>query len=397
MAIVFLLENWSNSKKGEVDALRRKSTRLKQNIDLAITVNIKEEQLLAEGEHMLNRIKPLAGCSFDPDPNNCCMPDTRVNLIERLISFAVSEDTSRRLFLISGIAGCGKSSVTTSVANLLYQRDCLLGSFFPQRVNKKMSIPVALLHTVAYLVALQHTPYKKALIEALKKDTMIEDQGLSIQFDALLRKPLSEVLTISSMNTSYPSHWAIVIDALDECYDPQSLSSYITEIVALVPWLKVIITSRPLDDIEANLCSAGYMTHIDLFTVDTSEDILRFTQSRFVPGGPLHQLRPQVTEKDIQALAKRSYRLFIWIKTMLSYLDNFSFTHMKLKEMKSILSSRTAASLEKELDQLYLCLAKHRTNLRTLSRCSEESCQVHIYDVQEPITTLQGTACVHPH
>ena len=88
---------------------------------------------------------------------------------------------------------------------------------------------------------------------------MIEDQGLSIQFNALLRKPLSDVLKISSMHTSYPSHRVIVINALDECYDPQSLSSYLAEIVALIPWLKVIITSRPLDDIEGNLCIAGYM------------------------------------------------------------------------------------------------------------------------------------------
>ena len=194
---------------------------------------------------------------------------------------------------------------------------------------------------------------------------MIEDQGLSIQFNALLRKPLSDVLKISSTHTSYPSHRVIVIDVLDECYDPQSLSSYLAEIVALVPWLKVIITSRPLDDIEGNLCIAGYMIHIDLFTVDASKDILRFTQSWFMPGGPLHQLWPQVTEKDIQALAKRSYRLFIWIKTVLSYLDNFPFTHAKLKEMKSILSSRTVASPEKELDQLYLRV------LQSVARTSE--------------------------
>ena len=397
--LVFLLENWYNSKKGEVDALRRKSTRLKQNVDLAITVDIKEEQLLAEGERVLNRIKPLAGCSFDPDPKNCCMPDTRVNLIDRLISFAISEDMSRRLFLISGIAGCGKSSVATSVANLLYRRDCLLGSFFPQRVSEKMSIPVNLLHTVAYSVALQHAPYKKALIGALKRDAMIEDQGLSIQFDALLRKPLSEVLKISSTNTSYPSHRAIIIDALDECYDPQSLSSYLAEIVALIPWLKIIVTSRPLADIEANLRGAGYMIRLDLFSVDASEDILRFTQSRFAPGGPLHQLRSQVTEKEIQALVKRSHRLFIWIKTVLSYLDDFPFTHAKLEELKSILSSRTAASPEKELDQLYLRVL--RSAART-SRHYQDAVKTLVGFIcttsrNRSLPTLQWTARVHPN
>ena len=152
---------------------------------------------------------------------------------------------------------------------------------------------------------------------------------------------------------------------MDECDDPQSVSSYLAEIVGLAPWLKVIITSRPLEDVEANLRRAGYMTHRDLFLVDASEDILKFTQSRFAPGGPLHQLQSQVTEKEIQALAEKSHRLFIWIKTVLSYLDdNFPYTSSKLKEMKSILSSTTAASPEKELDQLYLRV------LRTVAKAS---------------------------
>jgi hypothetical protein len=141
---------------------------------------------------------------------------------------------------------------------------------------------------------------------------------------------------------------------LDECDDSKSVYSYLAEIVSLVPWLKVIVTSRPLDDIGVDQRMAVYGIFWDLFAVDASEDILKFTRSRFAPGGPLHQLRSQVTEKDIQALAKKSHSLFIWIKTVLSYLDNFPLTHEKLKVMKSILSSRTAASPEKELDQLYL-------------------------------------------
>ena len=324
-------------------------------MELAISVDIKEQQLLADQERMLNRIIPPAGSFFDPDSKNHCMQDTRADLIKTLLSFAVCEDTSQRLFLLSGIAGCGKSSVATSVANSLHQRNCLLGSFFFQRDSEKMRIPANLLHTMAYSIASRHEPYKKALMEVLKKDTMIENKGLSIQFDALLRKPLSDILKISSTSASYPSsNRAIVIDALDECDDPKSVSSYLAEIVGLAPWLKVILTSRPLEDIETNLRTAGYMTHLDLFTVDASEDILKFTQSRFAPGGPLHQLQPWVTEEEIQALAKQSHRLFIWIKTVLAYLDNFAFASKKLEELKSILSSGAAANPEKELDQLYL-------------------------------------------
>ncbi len=195
-------------------------------------------------------------------------------------------------------------------------------------------------------------------MEVLKTDMTVEGDALSIQFDALLRKPLSAMLDMSSASTSNPPSnqaiVAIVIDALDECDDPQSVFSYLAEIVGLAPWLRVIVTSRPLDDIEADLRKAEYMTHLDLFTIDASEDILKFTQSRFAPGGLLHRLRSSVTEEEIQALAKRSHGLFIWIKTVLSYLNDFAYAGTKLEEMKGILSSSTAANPEMELDQLYL-------------------------------------------
>ncbi|KAI9457354.1 hypothetical protein BJY52DRAFT_1223886 [Lactarius psammicola] len=299
----FVLENWYNSKRGKIDLLREKSRNLRQNIDLTISIETREQQLLADRELALNHIKPLAGSSFDPDPKNCC-------------------------------------------------------SFFFKRDSEKLRIPANLLHTVAYSMALRHEPYRKALIGVLKMDTTIECEALSIQFDALLRKPLSAMLNISSTSTSDPpSNWAIVvviIDALDECDNPQSVSSYLVEMVGLAPWLRIIVMSRPLDEIEADLHGAVWMTHLDLFTVNASEDILKFTQSQFAPGGPLRRLQSQVTEEDIQALAVKSHGLFVWIQTVLSYLTYFTYVRTQLEEMKGILSSSTAASLKKELDQLYL-------------------------------------------
>ena len=352
------MENWYSSKKDEVDALREKSTRLKQNIDLAIGVENKEQLLLADRERALSRIKPPAGSSFDPDPKNCCMPDTRADVIESLLSFAVSEDTPNRLFHLSGVAGSGKSAVATTVANSLYHRGCLSGTFFFKRDIERLRIPANLVRTMAYSIALRHKLYKEALMDVLKSNPSVEDAALSIQFDALLRKPLNEISNISSTTTVHPSYnqpaVIFIIDALDECDDPPSVSSYLAEIVGLVPWLKVIITSRPLDEIKAALRSSGYMTHLDLFTVDASEDIMKFTQSRFAPGGPLHRLQSRVTVDEIQALADKSHGLFIWIKTVLLYIASVAFDEVRVKEMRSILSSSRVASPEKGVDQLYL-------------------------------------------
>ena len=336
---------------------------------LTIDVDSMEHQFSAEEKRLLHRIKPPAGSLFDPYSKSSCMQDTRADLLQRLKSFAVSEDTSQRLFLLSGIAGCGKSSVANSVANLLHKDRYLLGLFFFQTDNEAMRNPANFLHAVAYSIAARHEQYKKALIEVLKDDEMrVEHQSPSIQFDALLRKPFRKMLTSSpTTNTSPPpSRRAIVIDALDECDDPQSVSSYLAEIIGLAPWLKVIVTSRPLDGIKPDLCKAGYTTDLDLFAIDASDDILKFTRSRFAPGGRLHELWPHVKDEEIETLANKSYGLFIWIKTVLSYLDTLPFAGKKLEELKSILSSDTAANPEKELDRLYLRV------LRNVARISPE-------------------------
>ena len=200
------------------------------------------------------------------------------------------------------------------------------------------------------------------LIDALKSNPAIEDAALSIQFDALLRKPLAKVLNIASSTTAEPLSKqpavTFVIDALDECDNPNphthTISSYLAELVGLAPWLKLIVTSRPMDQSEAVLRGSGYITHLNLFTVDASEDILKFTQSRFAPGGLLHRLQSRVTEEEIQALADKSHGLFIWIKTVLSHIATLASDAAKLKEMRSILSSSRAASPEKGVDELYL-------------------------------------------
>ena len=332
--------------------------RLKLNINLAITVDIKEQQLLADQERTLNRIKPPAGSSFDPDPKKCCMPDTRADVIQSLLSFALSEDTSPRFFLLAGVAGSGKSAIATSVANSLNQSGGLSGSFFFKRDIERLRNPANLVRTLAYSIALQHKPYSNVLTDVMKSNPTIEDAALSVQFDALLRKPLNDISNKLSTTPVHPSSnqpaVTFIIDALDECDDPQSVSSYLAEVVSLAPWLKVIVTSRPMDEIVADIRSSGHMTHLDLFTVDASEDILKFTQSRFAPGGLLHRLQSQVTEEEIQALADKSHGLFIWIKTVLSYIGSLAYDGVKLKEMKSILSSSTAASPEKGIDELYL-------------------------------------------
>ena len=329
---------------------------LNQNLNLIVNVSLKERQLLAHEERMLNRIrvKPPAESFFDSDPKNRCMLDTRVDLIEKLVSFAISEsdDTSQRLFMLSGPVGCGKSSVAKSVAYALRQRDCLLETFVFQADRDTKWNPTNFLRTVAYSIALRYEPYRKTLVKALDKDKVkVEHHDPSIQFDVLLGDPLNEMLNNSSLQ--HPSNQAIIIDALDECSDPESLCSYLVKIIDHCPWIRILVTSRPLEGVEATLCRTGYTESLDLFTVNAHEDIIKFTQTQFTSNGPLHQLQSQVTQEDVRALGKRSHGLFLWITTILAHLDKYKMPSEKLKELKKILAG-TAADSEKELDQIYL-------------------------------------------
>jgi hypothetical protein len=102
------------------------------------------------------------------------MLDTRTDVIKSLVSFALSQDTSPRLFLLSSITSSGKSSVATSVTNLLHQCHCLSGSFFFKRDIERLRVPANLIHTLAYSIALQYKLYMDVLMNTLKLNLAIE-------------------------------------------------------------------------------------------------------------------------------------------------------------------------------------------------------------------------------
>ncbi|KAH9054868.1 hypothetical protein EDB87DRAFT_1688753 [Lactarius vividus] len=270
--IALILENWYNSKRGEVDALRETSARLKQNVGLAINVGIKEHLLLKDREQELKHIKPLAESSFDLDLKYSCVLGTRADLIDTALSLPLSQT----------------------------HYICAVTS---------------------HSIALRHERYRKALIDIFKTNTRIEDEAPSIQFNALFKIPLDAILNISSTTSSNSSSYQAIVAIRSSALLPGLGSSSRAD-----PWM----TSSPI-------CAGQNMRRISL---DASEDILKFTQSSFALGGLLHRLRSQVTEEEIQALAERSYGLFIWIKTVLSYIASLPWDAAKLKE--------------KDVDELYL-------------------------------------------
>ncbi len=127
-----------------------------------------------------------------------------------------------------------------------------------------------------------------------------------------------------------PKHALVfVIDALDECGDDRSrpaLLKVLTGAAAHAPWLKVIITSRPEDDIQRffnSLSQLSYSSH-DLATDrDAMIDLRTFAQREFeLVAEKWHLPTPWPQESLFDGVISRANGLFIFIKTIVLALEH---------------------------------------------------------------------------
>src|ERR1700734_1487699 len=76
-------------------------------------------------EQALRKLKPVEMNSADRSP---CLPGTRLDIIEFIINWATNPSTDHSMLWIHGLAGSGKSTLSTTVANYFLERGCL-GAF----------------------------------------------------------------------------------------------------------------------------------------------------------------------------------------------------------------------------------------------------------------------------
>ena len=308
-----------------------------------------KHQLTEADEKLLRKLKPPEFSSFDV--SRSCLLGTRESLIKGIIKWCKSTDSSSpQLYWLYGVAGCGKSSVATSVASAMKTQAILSYSFFCKRDDPERRRPIRLIHSLIYYLARAVEEYSNCLLQELRKDADIVDQPLQNQFDALLVGPLKE---LSSFKPPVPL--IIIIDALDESDQSDVISSYLSRTVELATWIKFFITSRPLPEIEQRIMlHPSQVSSHDLYTISAEEDILAYTEEEYKnPRGKLATLRDEGINSDaIDKLARKAQGLFIWITVVCSYISQLKAG--RVKEFWRIVHSEHVESSEKQLDKLYL-------------------------------------------
>jgi hypothetical protein len=186
--------------------------------------------------------------------------------------------------------------------------------------------------------------------QALNNDSELGATSPSLLIPKLLLAPLE------SLNPHPPRQSVLVIDALDECGDEFSRRFILTqllEVTARAPWLKVIVTSRPEDDIQSFFLSQEASCSIivrDLVRVQASTDIRHFLSEKFGSVATRCNLHNWPGDKILDNITNRSDGLFIYADTIYQFVkDDFDPKHA----LGRILAE-TPGDASKGLDKLYL-------------------------------------------
>ncbi|EGU84384.1 hypothetical protein FOXB_05103 [Fusarium oxysporum f. sp. conglutinans Fo5176] len=191
------------SLEGKVDSMSHRM----QQTDLTSTL----DQLPFVAEALFN--------SYAEEHSPMCLPETRVQLLAEIDEWVTSSE-SKTIFWLNGMAGTGKSTISRTVAQRQLERDCLGANFFFKRGEASRGNMSKLVPTLARQLAI-HIPGMISLIKnAIDADPSLPTKTLAEQFEKLFKEPLRKLAASSSDPTSL----VIVIDALDEFAETQSVN-----------------------------------------------------------------------------------------------------------------------------------------------------------------------------
>ncbi|KXN88523.1 hypothetical protein AN958_07231 [Leucoagaricus sp. SymC.cos] len=311
----------------------------------------------------------LRGAEFDSserDPPPKCQPGTRKKIVERIQFWFRNLLRTNRLLLLLGPAGVGKSAIMQTLAEIEAQRSMIATLFFS--ATQRRSDPAKVIATIAYRIAVQHSPYHKFLRSALAADPKLIEKSIKAQFSTFFVLPFVKMKLHSG-----PSPLIIFIDGLDECDGREeqllflALISHFTTFYPEAPLLWVV-ASRPEEHVTTFLARRRLRSCYDKeeFSVDSTEACedmecyLRLEFEKIRASNPvIRSLFPHwPPENEFLKLLIAAVGHFAYGTTVIRFIsqgDPISRFQLILDLMKTATSSSGAGSLRPmaQLDALY--------------------------------------------
>ncbi|KAJ6582614.1 hypothetical protein DFH09DRAFT_1309561 [Mycena vulgaris] len=214
---------------------------------------------------MLEKLAPVPGSFYNEGGGRMseCMPGTRVGVLTELMAWA-TDPTAPPVYLITGMAGAGKSAIARSFSRLLDRQMLLGASFFCSRASEARSNVGGIIPSLAFHLGWRSEPFARALINAIKMNpgTTFNLRKTEFQFATLLSGP-------SQAHSDKAQLLVIVIDALDECSSTDAVRALLKVLIqSRGVQLKFFITSRPEPYIKTAFHSEVVTRHLRLRDVE---------------------------------------------------------------------------------------------------------------------------------
>ncbi|KAG8720878.1 hypothetical protein FRC09_008845 [Ceratobasidium sp. 395] len=357
---------------------------------LSMNVNVKLLKAVDEGEtdRLLGTLPDSYSAKYDSAEAESlgrgeCTPNTRVELLERLRTWAC-DDQARKIYWLNGMAGTGKTTIAYSLCEYLQSVQKLGASFFcSQRLPECRDVN-KIVPSISYRLSLFSIPFRHALARVLRDDKDAHNRPLQKQFDGLFVKPLRETMD------TFPNDVVIVVDALDECEDQGGVAKVITTLLSHATGLpvKFFVTSRPEPKIvdqmrkeEAEGTRLELRLH-ELKSTIVQQDITTYLVAKLAPAG--------LSDVELNTLVRRSGVLFIYAATVVRFIEFEGFSDYK-ERLRLVLDASATLTNESDeaLDELYTAILKTALDIKGLrgaQKATRETVLRHVVCAREPLS-----------
>lgn len=331
------------------------------NISGSGRTQIGDQYTTVDSNDALSRL-PYAGSapfnSYRRQHDPLCLPGTRVSVLERIYAW-IEGPPGPPLYWLNGLAGTGKSTIARTVARKYHDRGDILGTFFFSRGSVDAENAAMLFTTITVQLAASSPAFRSKIGEALRNVEHIEKKSLQDQWQTLILDQ------ISSLSSERPAPTIIiVIDALDECDDVDSMRSVLQLFTQIRPslsgYLRIFVTSRPELPIRhhfSRMSNDGHETLIlhQVARAEVQADICRFFKASLTAIGQERGFGPEWPgDRTIDSLTEYAAGLFVWAATACRFIrQGKRFAKQRLQHI----CDRGRANIsepERQLDQIYL-------------------------------------------
>jgi hypothetical protein len=128
-----------------------------------------------------------------------CLKGTRIEELEKLMNW-MEDEGERRMYVLTGLAGIGKTTIAKSAAEIAHGKHILGASFFCSRDSDERSNMRLIFPTIAFQLSHYNNDFRAEVLNTIKKDPDIGYSTFDKQLEELIVRPMQRV--VASIVTS---------------------------------------------------------------------------------------------------------------------------------------------------------------------------------------------------